>query len=303
VNEWDEKGASPDVSSAGRRPAAFITAHSLNTLREVEDVLDRAGFAAVVATDIDVAARSSAEAALAAIKECDLVVGVLAATGENAAVLVELGMALAVGVRVIVVDEARVAANIAELSGAAVIKAAPGDVRPLEQALARLPYGQRPLKPEQPKPSRPRKRRRGPITSVPGRDRTHDGLVSALSTAFEQANAVAVARETPEDRFDLGIWSGALESVVGNPFLIEIKVRLPEPAALERLFRDIAARIEDSNVRWAGLVVERGDIEAAEELARNYPVLVFQADELLNELGSGDPWRIFRRSRSERVHG
>jgi hypothetical protein len=287
------------LTSPEPRPRAFITAPSLEILRQVEDVLGRAGFSAVVSTDIDVVARSPADAALTAMKECELVVGVLAAHAQNAAVLVELGMALAIGVRVIVVDEARVASDISELSGAAVIKAAPGDLRPLEHALTRLPGVRRPQRAA--RAPRPPKSRRN-VLPLPV-ERSGEAIVHELKTVFEQLDAVSVVRETPADRFDLGVWSGALEAVVGNPFLIEVKVMLPDAPALERLLRDIAVRIEDSNVRWAGLVFQSGDVAAAEELARSFPILVFQADELLNELRGEDPWGVFRRSRSERVHG
>lgn len=287
----------------------FLAAPPTADRRALEVLLIEEGLRPVSTTDYPAHGLTTTEATRRAIESADVVVGLLSVKGLNRNVLIELGMAAALGKPVLIASESP-DQPVPQLEDAVWAKISPGDYASLRFTLQGL--RRRALKP----PRRRPEPRAGGVGLGPaasdaanrllalGPQATEQALTQLLVETLSGAGVVAVGRETPQDRFDIGIWSDDASWVVGSPLMVEVKQDVQSALELERTLRTVARQLEGTNVRWALLVYGAGlDAREAEAVARPYPVLVFKIDQLLNELRDHSLAEVLRRARNQRVHG
>ena len=240
--------AKPTDAKNGR--TCYVAAPTQFSRRKLEAAIREAGFEPVDATDFQGAGRSASEAVLATLKRVDAVVGVLSPS-ESANVLIELGMAVALGKRVIVLGEVK--RQPPQLAEAVWLRAAPDDYEPVRFALSHLEEACLTKKPSV------RRRRSSQATSLevaptPAEAFNNErSLIAFLADIFESAGGIAIGRETPNDRFDLGLWSDDASWVVGNPIMVEVKTKIDSPERFTRVVAEMEHRLAGTNIEWAPL--------------------------------------------------
>jgi hypothetical protein len=280
----------------------YVSAPAQSSRKGLEAAIRDAGYAPVDVTDFTASAASASDALLRTLKEVNAVVGVVnEAAPDNANVLVELGMAVALGKRVVVFGELK--RQPPQLADAVWLRAEPGDYEPVRFALSHLER-----LPEKPRRRRRRAEAQGapppPAPVPPDVFESERALIDFLAETFERAGGIAIGRETASDRFDLGLWSNDSKWVVGNPIMVEVKTNITSPRLLREVAHETSGRIAGSNVEWALLIYATGiDSEAAEEAARGSRVLPFRLDSLLEQLEHEPLAEVLRRARNVRVHG
>ncbi len=285
----------------GRRRRCYVSAPTQFSRRKLEGAILEAGFEPVDVTDFHAGGMSASEAVLETLKGVDAVVGVLRPS-ENSNVLLELGMAVALGKPVIALgDLDRQPPHLAE---AVWLKPAPGDYEPVRFALSHLESFPRKTPTTRRRRTSPTQRSSAVAPTPDAALRNEQALIAFLAETFESAGGIAVGRETPDDRFDLGLWSEDASWVIGNPIMVEVKTRIDSPQRLRELSREIEHRLAGTNVEWALLVYANGpDSATAEEAALGSRVLPFRLDHLVAQLQRAPLAEVLRQARNVRAHG
>ena len=271
--------AKPTDAKNGR--TCYVAAPTQFSRRKLEAAIREAGFEPVDATDFQGAGRSASEAVLATLKRVDAVVRVLSPS-ESANVLIELGMAVALGKRVIVLGEVK--RQPPQLAEAVWLRAAPDDYEPVRFALSHLES----LSTKKPSVRRRRSSQATSLEVAPTPAEAFNNersLIAFLADIFESAGGIAIGRETPNDRFDLGLWSDDASWVMGNPIMVEVKTKIDSPERFTRVVAEMEHRLAGTNIEWALLIYASGlDPEAAEQAAVGSRVLPFRLDCLTAQL-------------------
>jgi hypothetical protein len=129
-------------------------------------------------------------------------------------------------------------------------------------------------------------------------------LESAIADAIKKSGTDVVVESPEPDRgVDLAVWSDVLEPFVGNPFLIEIKLRIKDRKAADGMLKRLNSVLGASSTRWALLIY--GDGPGPEEkFWRNCPpnILILPARALLTALRGRAFPEVVRDLRNRRVH-
>jgi hypothetical protein len=115
---------------------------------------------------------------------------------------------------------------------------------------------------------------------------------------------VVVDSTNRESGPDFAIWSDVLESFVGNPFLIEIKLRIRSKRDADEAATRLAQQIAASNSRWGLLLYGEGP-ESESDIWNEVPINVLSLPlrGLLVELRNRAFPEVVRDLRNRRVHG
>jgi hypothetical protein len=102
---------------------------------------------------------------------------------------------------------------------------------------------------------------------------------------------------------DLAIWSDVLEPFVGNPLLVEVKLKLETRAAATTTFAEILHFMEASSSRWSLLIYGQGPRPETDFWSHCPPnILLMSGRTLLENLRAQTFAEIIRDLRNQRVH-
>jgi hypothetical protein len=198
--------------------------------------------------------------------QADLVVGILPTRRQSAWTLFELGQAWALKRRILVIAPPGSEPLPSTLQRLLVLRIAPDNRQAIDFALEQLLSA----------PPEPPFREEAKIPYEPTVLGVHaDALLNTLAQLvqsgsgldFEKLVADAirgsgtdVVVESPErDRgADLAVWSDVLEPFVGNPLLVEVKLKIRTKARAGEVFRQLSSYLGASDIRWALLVYADG---------------------------------------------
>jgi hypothetical protein len=244
---------------------------------------------------------------LHAIAHADLVVAVLDAQGANENIIFELGYAHALKKRIVILTPSGIASLPFDLSGFVTIKAKPDNIEAVDFALSQALAA-------------PKSRNRRLLESVSkskpigsysdqlvkeleqlGSEPTESALLSLIVSALN-ASGVSVLKESKLHgiRPDIAIWSDELESWVGNPFLIEIKLHL-KTSQLNEILAQFVSYTGGKKARRMLLLYWDADLSAVERLFDS-SMLLLQIRKLLIDLKTKSFTEIVRDLRNQAVH-
>jgi hypothetical protein len=244
------------------------------------------------------------------LTQADLVIGILPTGRQSAWVLFELGQAWALGRRILVIAPPGSEPVPLTLQRLLVLRITPNNRQAIDFALDQLLSAP---------PETVTKETRKPFQSI-GLGAQADLLLARLDQLpqtsgaqdFEKLVSEAirgsgtdVVVESPErDRgADLAIWSDVLESFVGNPLLVEVKLKIRTKTKAGEIFKQLSSYLGASDTRWALLVY--GDGPAPEDrFWHSCPpnILLMPARALLEALRTRTFPEIVRDLRNRRVH-
>jgi hypothetical protein len=287
----------------------FISAPSGANLAILRQVLDEKGVRVIVPEQVPSGATWSAGIS-SILSEVDLVVGVLTRARRSDSVLFELGQAWALGRQIILFAPPKFTAIPFDLSAFLVIRTSLSNYEAISFALDQLLAA--PGLERSPTSSKKLEvHSLGERANELLRDVDH---ATASGQAYKLEELVAAAiRESgvdviaagPESRetADLAIWSDALQPLVGNPFLIEIKLRVYSSTDAHRAVQQLSKAIASSGAAWGLLLY--GEARESGKVWRSLPsnVLVMPLTTLIKEMEHRPFVDIIRQERNRRVHG
>jgi hypothetical protein len=244
------------------------------------------------------------------LTQADLVIGILPTKRQSAWVLFELGQAWALGRRILIVAPPGSEPVPSSLQRLLVLRIAPDNRQAIDFALDQLLSAP---------PEMATKETRKPFQSLGLGDqadlllaRLDELLHSSGAQEFEKmvaeairGSATDVVVESPErDRgADIAVWSDVLEPFVGNPLLVEVKLKIQTKTKAGEIFKQLSSYLGASDTRWALLVY--GDGPGPEDrFWHSCPpnILLMPARTLLGALRTRTFPEIVRDLRNRRVH-
>jgi hypothetical protein len=121
-----------------------------------------------------------------------------------------------------------------------------------------------------------------------------------------RSSGVDVVAEAPIDdrRFDLAIWSDALQPLISSPLPIELKLRLENPSEVRAALQQCLRSAQAAGSTWSLLIYGEGLSSRDKIWSTTAPtVLAISIDELVREMRVTPFVEIVRRLRNLRVHG
>jgi hypothetical protein len=129
--------------------------------------------------------------------------------------------------------------------------------------------------------------------------------VDAFDQQFNDAGLLVISEAAVANRrVDFAIWSDALQPVMGNPLLVEVKGELRGTDALRKAAQQLSAVTSAAGTGWGSLLY--GDALIADErLLLSVPpnVLVLSLSSLFEEMRGRPFAEIVKDLRNRRVHG
>jgi len=242
--------------------------------------------------------------------QADLVVGILPARRQSAWVLFELGQAWALGRRMLVIAPPGSEPVPSTLQRLLVLRIAPDDRQAIDFALDQLLSAppETPAKGEVRKPFESLTLAQSNLLLARLDQALHAGaweeFEKTISDAIRGSGTDVVVESSERDRgVDLAVWSDVLEPFVGNPLLVEVKLRIQNKATAVTVFKQLSSYMGASNTRWALLLYGDGpppDNPIWKACPPN--VLLMPARSLFEDLRTRTFPEIVRDLRNRRVH-
>jgi hypothetical protein len=287
----------------------FVSAPSGTVLDILRDSLVAHGMRPLVPEELSTGTDLASEIQRRLV-EADLVIGILSAAQPSNNVYFELGQAAALGKRILVIAAPGAESVIAGMHRMLVLRTTPDNREAIDFALDQVAAA-----PPQPAVMSERK-----IFVSFGLGAQSDALLSRLDDAIRSSRTYDFERvlfeaikgsgadvvvEAPERGrgADLVVWSDVLEAFVGNPLLVEAKLRVPTREAARKAFQQLSVYIEASSSRWAVLLY--GDGPPPEHAHwRDCPpnVLLLPARGMIETLRGHAFPEVIRDLRNRRVH-
>lgn len=131
------------------------------------------------------------------------------------------------------------------------------------------------------------------------------GVENVVSEALKYSDTDVVVTSPRRDKgADFAVWSDLLETLVGNPLLVEVKSRIRRREDALRITNQIAAYVSGSGSQWALLLYGEGPDPDSNWWAQTSPnVLVLPLKSFLEGLRSRTFPELVRDLRNSRVHG
>jgi hypothetical protein len=288
------------------RKTCFISAPAGTDLSILTAVLEEHGYAVVAPTSFS-AGQRWLDVLTESLRTVDLVVGVFSSSGAVANATFEIGYALGIGKRVLVIASPRAEDLPFALSGLLIIRAEPTDRDAIAFTLDRLP-------------ANPRRHPTQPIsdTAVPtlaarideyacrikSTQNEHE-LLSVLRALFMDSGVDVVTNTRVAGRqADFAIWSDLLGTYVGNPLIIEVKRNLRTIIDVRQAIEQLTNLMNAAGTLWGVLLYVQGPEKSRIEVeARHARVLILSLDQLLEHLRSTSFFDVIRDLRNKKVHG
>jgi hypothetical protein len=248
------------------------------------------------------------------LEEADLVVGILPNSLDSAWILFELGQAWALGRQIILIAPPDGASIPFDLRRCLTLRTSPNNSEAINFALDQLLLSPKSV------PTKSQHKESERSFQTAGLGGTADALIERLGKTLDTADArgleaviadairlsgTDVVVESPQDdrSADLAVWSDVLAPFIGNPLLVEIKLRIRDRGAARKALESLFAQTALSGARWALFIYGEGPQDDSELLAGLPTVLSISALQLLTELRHRSFPEIVRDLRNQRVHG
>lgn len=292
-----------------RIKTCFISAPAGANLRILREVLDEIGVRVTVPEELPPGSTWSAEIS-SILSEVDLVIGVLTRARSSDSVLFELGQAWALGRQIVLFAPPKFTAVRFDLQRFLVIRTSLSNREAISFALDQLLAA--------PAPDRKLTTSKRSETRSLG-ERANDLLREVWdATAARQGQRLEelvarVIRESGVDVIseasnigeaaDLAIWSDALQPIVGNPLLVEIKLQIHGPEDARLAVQELSKVISSSGTVWGLLLYGEGPEN--KRIWRSLPpnVLVMSLRTLIRQMEHRSFVDVIREQRNQRVHG
>jgi hypothetical protein len=242
----------------------FVAAPHGVPLEALRNSLLRRGIRPLVPEELSVGTDLASEIQRNIVR-ADLVIGVLPKGRQSTWILFELGQAFALGRRILVVAPPGSEAIPSDMQRMLVLRTEPDNSEAIDFALDQL------LSSPDNAPNAAPSKSFESVGLGPEADslivRLDQALLSENPRALEAAIADAIKKsgadvvvESPEPGrgADLAVWSDVLESFVGNPFLIEIKLRIKDKKGADETLKRLNSVLGASATRWALLIYGDG---------------------------------------------
>jgi len=240
----------------------------------------------------------------------DLVVGILPKGKQSPWVLFELGQAWALGRRILLIAPPKSSIVPYGLQRFLIIRAEPDNREAIDFALDQLLSAPLEL------PNRESKT----IFHSTGLGSAADSLIARLdraiqsgsgqelesivSEAIRNSGADVVVDSPNRDRgADLAVWSDVLEPFVGNPLLVETRLKIQDKKSTQSVFKMLTSYLGASDTKWILLLYGEGP-EPESTFWKGCPpnILIMPARALLEALRMRAFPEIVRDLRNRRVH-
>lgn len=308
--------------------ACFLSVPIEYDIAALSQALEAQNIKPIVPTDIPFSVGSSVDHVTAAIKACDLFLAVLDET-SNSSRYFEIGIACSLQKRMLIVLPYSGASDFPfSFSELPVIRVAPDNYEEIAASLAqihkhfkrsyrRASYS---LKPSRPIRGTQHGHLLHELARIEDRSRQTDSratpvlerdIVRVVSSAIKLSGVSVVSEPRLElpalgkraRRPDLAIWSDELHSIVGNPFLIEVKRAVESPKDVRAILDQIAAYMIENKTSWALLLYLEGP-EALGDLSSVPPnILTLKIESFVRMLRDKSFADIVRTLRNQKVHG
>lgn len=296
----------------GAKPvrSVFLSYPARTDTSIIRRVLEREGVQ--VRSDEDVEPGENVRTSLIdGMQKADAVIAVFGDRPKDSNVFYQMGLADAMGKPVLVISDGALD-PVSDLALHPYLRARPDDEEALRFGVAH--FIRAPL--HGPKPERDYLTTTKPIPELVdeflARLRTdqpirEDELVSIIAMAIRESGVEAQASvprraDAEEIAADIAVWSDELESLVGNPLPIEVRLSLLTAYDAEVAARNLMRAIVGAKVRWGLIMFLKATAEAMDVLSK-YPVLAISIEEFLEGLRTRSFGRIVTDLRNRAVHG
>lgn len=246
-----------------------------------------------------------------AIEHSDLVVGVVPNGGAATNVAFEIGLACALGRRILVISPSRIDWLPSAHSHILTIRTSVDNQQAIDFALAQWLHAPVELRSREVK-QRGRSRPLGAdvdhlmerLTEWKATKKSQD-LEDIVGAALRASGLnVIVGSANRQYGVDFAVWSEAFQAFINNPLLVEVKPHVRDPRRLAEVFRRITSELAPFGPLWTLLVYAEGP-NAADPAWRGVPqrILPVPLPQLLASLRVRSFPEIVRDLRNERVHG
>lgn len=245
------------------------------------------------------------------ILEADLVIGILPEGRQSPWILFELGQAWALGRQILLIASPKSDTVPYSLQRVLVLRTEPDNREAIDFALDQL------LAAPAPETARPETKKvfithNFDVDVADFISRLDQTLITKNAHEFETVVADAIRNSgadlvvkgpSRESGADIAVWSDVLEPFVGNPLVIETKMRIPSRETVDSASRQLRSYMAASGTRWSLLVYGEGP-DVDDKLWRNLPpnILVIPARRLIESLRTQAFPEIVRDLRNRRVH-
>lgn len=286
-----------DDAQADRAPVArrcFIAADPKTNLNAIRAILAARGIEATASYERPWIGARPLDTVMALIEDADLVIAVLNDPSSSLNLGFELGYAFAHDKKIMAILPRGSGAVPSHLMSTLYIQADPSETEGIVYNLDALLTAPQPSR----RPFIPAKADTHPIGDLA------DELLKRLSVAVQAHDGLALERivdealrasgvsivtsaqkgSSADTGPDLGIWSDDLESSVGNPFLIDLKMSMRGQSDLKNARKQVESYLSARTVDWGLLLYADGPpwLDGAAESAP--PVLLLHVAELLSRL-------------------
>ncbi len=290
------------------RTHAFITAPANQSLESLKDELSKRQIIPFTAYDIPLTTASLSGSIEQAIKEADLIIAVVP---ENASpnVFFEIGLAYALKKPFLLLVSPKYGHLPSDLAGSFYLRADPDNKEALGFALDQF------LSRVEKRVSRPRKpgQEGKPLGSDADKflstierrgDRLTGRELESLVADLLRAAGVEAVSESPQPNVgaDIAVWSDALEPLVGNPLLVEVKSKIQSRQQLIAALERVERYREKSGARLALLVVNTLLASALSAVPLVGGVLAVTLPDLIQRLRVKSFADAIRELRNQQVH-
>jgi hypothetical protein len=130
-------------------------------------------------------------------------------------------------------------------------------------------------------------------------------LEELVARAIRESGVDVIAEARMPDRTyaDLAIWSDALQPYVGNPLVIEIKMRVQRGEDASRALQQLSTAISSSGAAWGLLLYGEGPEDKSTWKSVPPNILVMSLPTLIGQMSSRSFVDVIREQRNRRVHG
>jgi hypothetical protein len=130
-------------------------------------------------------------------------------------------------------------------------------------------------------------------------------LEGIIERALRESGVEALSTELKEDLggADVAVWSDALQQSVGNPLLIEVKMRLADRRGARLVATQLAKQALSSGTRWGLLLYGEGPGLSSIQKSLPPNVLAMPIVDLLERMRDRPFAEVVTRLRNQRLHG
>ncbi len=308
-----------------RQRICYLSAPSHINLKTLREILAARGIKSVIPSELPSTATTILGEITKAISEADIFIAVLDSEQGNVHVYFELGIAVASGVRVLLLapPEVLLPLDVAEVPSFRTNAENREAINfALDQVLAAVPSAR-----YKPHPPIPADQLTKPIGGLA--DKLLDAIESLGDRLLEediidiimqalQASSISIVAQAPisyasqdtidhrsHNRVDIAIWSDEFDPWIGNPFLIEVKKSLTSQKQRVEVANYLLKCIQQYNTRSALILYIKGPPKTVPDFQSTFPPNIFflEVRELLRELRTKSFTKIIYDLRNRRIHG